>query len=107
MDYTIENITELMKSPEKLIDPRIINNLCGYLSGFITDLEEQLNEENYMVSIEWQAIRKTVKHNTEADRAIEMTDIHRQREKTKLTMAKLRRFRSDLKDRFEVLTRYN
>lgn len=103
----LKKIIELMVSPEKLIDPRQINVMCAGLSGFITDLEEQLNEENYAVSVKWAAIRKNLKHNTEADREIELTDIYRQREKTKLTLAKLRRFRADLKDRFEVLTRYN
>lgn len=103
----LSKILELMVAPEKLIDPRQINVMCGYLSGFITDLEEQLNEENYQVSAKWADIRKHLKHNTEADREIELTDIYRQREKTKLTLSKLRRHRADLKDRFEVLTRYN
>lgn len=107
MTYTIEHIVELMAAPEKLIDPRIINNLCGYLSGFITDLEEQINEENYQVSVKWAELRKTLKSNAEADRELELTDVYRNREKTKLKTSQLRRYRADLKDRFEVLTKYN
>ena len=103
----LEQIKELMASPERLIDPRVITTLISYLSNYITDLEETINEENYQVSVKWSQIRKEVKTNSTADREIELTDIYRQRELTKLKCAELRRYRSDLKDRFEVLTRYN
>lgn len=103
----LKQIIELMVSPEKLVDPRQVNVMCGYLSGFITDLEEQLNEENYQVSSKWAELRQDLKSNAEADRAIELTDIYRQRERTKIKTAQLRRHRADLNNRFEVLTKYN
>ena len=101
---TIDQILEIMKSPEKVIDPGQCNIISGYIGGFVSDLEEQLNEENYAVSVEWGKLRGEIKSNAEVDRAIELTDIYRAREKTKLLLGKLRRFRADLRDRFVVIT---
>lgn len=100
----LSKITELMKEPEKLIDGGQINLLSSYTGGFISHFEEQLNEENYQVSAKWKELRETVKTDTKADREIELSDIYRQREKTKLTIAQLKRFRADLLDRFRVVT---
>lgn len=103
----IQEILQEIIQPEKLADPRRINVLVSYLSGFITDLEEQINEENYEVSVKWGKLREALKSNAEADRALELTEEYRKREKTKLLMGQLRRIRADLNHRFEVLTRYN
>lgn len=100
----LSKITELMKEPEKLIDGGQINLLSSYTGGFISDAEELLNEQNYQVSSEWAKLRTLLKTNTEADREIELSQIYRDREKTKLLIAKLKRFRGDLKDRFAVIT---
>lgn len=92
-----------MANPEKLIDASQVNLLSSYIGGFISDCEETLNEENYQVSVKWAELRQTLKTNSEADRAIELTDLYRQREKTKLRISQLKRFRGDLRSRFEVL----
>lgn len=95
-----------MAEPEKLIDPRLINELSTYLNGFITELEEDINEQNYIVSLKWADLRKQLKSNVEADRQLELTDEYRAREKQKILSGRLRRFRQDLKDRFRVLTNH-
>ncbi len=100
----LKRIFELMAAPEKLIDPSQINVLSSYVGGFVTELEETLNEENYQVSLKWSDLRKELKSNAEADRAIELTDIYREREKNKILLARLKRFRGDLKDRFIVVS---
>lgn len=103
----LPEIIQIMSVPEKIVDPRQANVMSGYLNGFITDAEEQLNEENYAVSVEWGKLYEQLKTVAAADRAIELTDIYRQREKTKLLIGQLRRYRQDLRDRFEILTKYN
>lgn len=100
----IERIVELMAEPEKLNDSSQINVLSSYVGGFVTELEETLNEENYQVSLKWLDLRKELKSNAEADRAIELTDIYREREKNKILLARLKRFRGDLRDRFQVVS---
>ena len=101
---TLEKITELMLAPEKLIDPQQINVLSSYLSGYISDLEEELNERNYQCSVRWGELREAVKSDAKADRALELTTEYREREKQKLPLGKLKRFRADLRDRFQVVT---
>ncbi len=100
----LNKILELLKEPEKVIDPQQCNLLSSYLSGFITDFEETLNEQNYQVSVKHADLYEELKKISVADRQIELTDIYRAREKTKLILSQLRRLRGDLKDRFAVLT---
>lgn len=100
----LSKIIEILKEPEKIISPVQANLVSSYLSAYITDAEEKLNEENYSVSVKWRELRERMKTNTEADREIELTDIYRQREKTKLLIGNLKRLRGDVKDRFQVLT---
>jgi hypothetical protein len=76
----------------------------SYLSGYITENEELLNEQNYQVSVKHADLYQTLKKISVADREIELTDIYRAREKTKLTLSQLKRLRADLRDRFAVLT---
>lgn len=104
MDLT--EIIQKMSEPERIIDPRVANVMSGYLNGFITEKEEELNEMNYQVSVKWGNLRKDLLSNAEADRAIELTDEYRNREKTKLLIGQLRRYRQDLRDRFEILMKY-
>jgi len=100
----IEQIYKIMAEPEKLIDPGKCNILAAYISGMISDLEEELNERNYAVSARWGDIRKKLSSDKKADKALELEDVYRDREKTKLLLAKLKRYRADVKDRFLVLT---
>ena len=93
-----------MAQPERLIDPGQINIMSGYLNGFISSMEEEINEQNYIVSLKWSDIRKVLKSNAESDRELELTDEYRNREKAKILLGRLKRFRADLKDRFIVLT---
>lgn len=100
----LHKIIEIMSAPEKIIDPQQCNLISSYVGGYISHFEEELNEQNYQVSAKWAELRKELKTNTEADREIELTEIYRERERTKLTIAQLKRFRGDLRDRFSVIT---
>lgn len=93
-----------LKELEKLIDPQEINILSAYISGFITDYEEELHELNLAVSNEWLKLREQSKSSVEADRKLDISPIHQKRERTRLNISQLKRMRSDLKDRFQVLT---
>lgn len=100
----LSQIIELLKSPEKVSDLGEINNLCSYLSGFITDLEMEIDERNYQVSVKHYGLMEELKTIAKADRAIEMTPEYRDREKAKLKLNQLKRLRADLKDKFRVIT---
>ncbi len=100
----LKNILERLKEPEKIIDPEDCNIISSYISGWITDYEETLNELNLRVSVKWQELREKNKSDAKTERDIELTDVYQDREQLKLKIAQLRRLRSDLKDRFQVLT---
>lgn len=98
-----KQIYDRLKELEKIIDPAECNLLRGYIAGFLQDYEEALNELNLAVSNEWLKIRELQKTDKMADRLLEISDIYRQRERVKLSLAQLKRMRGDLKDRYEIL----
>lgn len=101
---TEQEIFERVRELDKIVDPSECNILSGYLSGYIMDYEEQLHELNLIVSNDWLKIRVKAKSANEADKKLEVSPSFRKRERVKLTMAQLKRIRSDLKDRFQILT---
>lgn len=101
---TEPEIYDKLKELEKIIDPSECNVISSYISAYITDYEEALHEQNLIVSNKWLKIREESKSNTEADRKLEVTDEYRTRERIKLSMSQLKRMRSDLRNRFDVLT---
>lgn len=103
MDYSIETIIQRLSEPEKLIDPREINTLQGYLNGHISDLEEeswgrQLIASNKLaeLNIELSAAK--------ADVQWKVSNEYRLWQGLERTVKKLKRYRTDLRDRFQVLT---
>lgn len=100
----LKNILEQMKEPERLNDPRDVQVLASYVSSYISHFEEELSEQNYQVSSKWAELRKELKTSKETDQALELTEIYRTRETTKLNLAKFRRFRADLRSRLDILT---
>jgi hypothetical protein len=100
---TIEEITNAIKEPEKLIDPEMVNLLKFYVSAWITDREEELNEQNYQVAIKRRELLIEHKSVAKADLYLELEPRYLEREKTKLLIKDLRSIRSNLKDRYEVL----
>lgn len=98
----IEKIISRLSEPEKLIDPREINTLQGYLNGHITDLEEQEWERQLVAS------NKLAELNVElsaakADVQWKVSNEYRLWKGLERTVKKLKRYRSDLKDRFAIL----
>jgi hypothetical protein len=100
---TIEEIIDAIKEPEKLIDPERVNLLKFYVSAFITDREELLNEQNYQVAIKRRELLIEHKSVAKADLYLELEPRYLEREKTKLLIKDLRSIRSNLRDRYEVL----
>ena len=100
---TLEEITNKIREPEKLINPEEVNILKFYVSGFITDREELLNEQNYQVAIKRRELLIEHKSVAKADLYLELEPRYLEREKTKLLIKDLRSIRSNLRDRYEVL----
>lgn len=100
----LEQITELMSKPEKLIDPSQINTLSSYLNGFITDFEEQLWEDQLRASnkkLELYDVENRT--NGQAETMWKVTEEFGAWKKTERLVRQLKRLRGDLKDRMNIL----
>lgn len=102
-DYTLEKIIERLSEPEKLIDPREINTLQGYLNGYITDLEEEAWGRQLVASNKLAEL-STDNSAAKAEILWKVSNEYRLWQGLERTIKKLKRYRSDLKDRFQVLT---
>src|ERR1700752_3042311 len=88
---------------EDLVDPQEINILSHELNNYLIHYENDLHERNLQVSNEWLRIREVLKSNAQADKVLETRNLYRDREKCKLKIAQMKRLRSDLKSRLEIL----
>lgn len=99
----VDEITNRIREPEKLVSPEEVNLLKFYVSSWITDKEEELNEQNYRVAVRRRELLIEHKSVAKADLYLELEPVYLEREKTKLTIKELRSLRSNLKDRYDVL----
>lgn len=99
-----KQIFEEMKNLEKVIDPAKCNLISSYINGFLMDYEETLHVKNLELSNLWLSMRETYKSDSKTDRALEVRPEYQEVERIKLRMSQLKRMRSDLKERFQVLT---
>lgn len=100
---TEEIALEKFKNPDKLNSPEETNFVIGYLSGWISDCEELLNEQNFQVSVKFGQLYEAEKKIALAERRLELEPIYLEREKTKMKLKQLLRYRSDLRSRYDVL----
>jgi hypothetical protein len=98
-----EEIIKFISEPDKMTQPEQVNEVISYLNGLVTDLEEKEFEDRLKVNSVWNELRKTIKTNTETDRAILNTPEYFEHEKTKRSIAKFKRERSALNHRYELL----
>ena len=98
----IQKIIERLSEPEKLVSPEEINILQSYLNGYITDLEEDAWERQLVAS---NKLAELTNNNSAAKAEIlwKISNEWRLWQGIEKTIKKLKRYRSDLKDRFQVL----
>ena len=98
----IQKIIERLSEPEKLVSPEQINILQSYLNGYITDLEEDAWERQLVAS---NKLAELTNNNSAAKAEIlwKISNEWRLWQGIEKTIKKLKRYRSDLKDRFQVL----
>lgn len=99
----IDKIIEKLSNPEKLIDPREINILQCYLNGHITDLEEESWERQLVASNKLAELNDKLSA-AKAEVMWKVSNEYRLWQGLERTIKKLKRYRSDLKDRFQVQT---
>ncbi len=111
----LPEILERLKEPEKLIDPQQINTIVSYLSGFISDSELELDEAKIAYSFKWESVKylglfpvkgaALVKPLTDKETEIKMMrdPVYEHLNKTKRKLGELKRYRSDLRDKLNII----
>lgn len=104
MDYTKEKIIQRLSEPEKLVSPEEINILNSYLNGHITDLEEYAWTLQLIASSKLAELAKTMSATKAKDIEWKLTKEWQDWQIAERQISQLKRYRSDLKDRFAILT---
>lgn len=109
----LSEILEKMKEPEKLLEPGEMVNISQHISQFITDYELQYDEAKIAYSFRWEEIKyaPTLSEKSIAKaRTDKQTEIAMMRDpayerlnKIKRTLGELKRYRSDLNRRMDVI----
>lgn len=99
LDLVIQKLSE----PEKLNDAKEINTLQGYLNFHITTMEDEEWSRQLVAS---NKLAELNEKNTASKSEVlwKVSNEYRLWKGVERTVKKLKRYRSDLKDRFQVLT---
>lgn len=101
---TLEEVVEKIKEPEKLIDPRVIDELLFWISSWLTDYEESLSEVDQQVAIKRLDLVEVHKSVAKANAYLEMEDIYLQQQAIERRIRQLKAFKANLRRRFDLLT---
>lgn len=99
----LDTIIQKLSEPEKLNDPREINTLQAYLNGHITEMEDDAWGRQLVASNKLAELNET---NTAAKAKVlwEVSNEFRLWKGLEKTLKQLKRYRSDLKDRMNLLS---
>ena len=103
MNYDIDTIIKRLSEPEKIIDPGECNILGSYLNGHITDLEEVCWQKRLIASNVLARLNDKATA-AKSDVLWKISPEYINWQLAEREIKKLKRYRSDLKDRFAVLT---
>lgn len=104
----LQEVLDKMVNFESLVEPQEMVAIVGHIGGFITDFELQYDEAKLAYSLEWEK----VKYETENGKpnSDKLTEIKMMRNPTyaklmhtKRTLGELKRYRSDLNRKLDVI----
>ena len=118
----LQEVLDLMKQPEKLVDPNQIVVVVQHISEFITHYELEYYELKLKFSMRWEAvkyaplsvppeigengkIKKVSKALTDKQTEIRMMQevVYKELMETKRRLGELKRYRSDLNRRLDII----
>ena len=97
-------VLDQLKSPEKLIDPRVVDELLFYVSSWISELEETLNEVDWSVSLKSVELTERYKSVAKARVYLEVDEVYKKQRELEMRIRTLKGFRSNLRRRYEILS---
>lgn len=109
----LEEIVQKMVEFEKLVEPQEMVILSGHISGFLTDYELAYDEAKLAFSFAWEKMKyEDVIINAPREKPLsdKVTEVRMLRSpeyselmKVKRTLAELKRYRSDLNRKLDVI----
>lgn len=100
----LEDAIEYAENPGKIIDPGTCNFALAIINGKITDQEEDEFEKRLEVDIYADHMMEEYKVNAIVDRKIRLTTQYQEWQASKRELARLKRLRNTLSERFTVIT---
>ncbi len=97
-------VIQWIKTPDKLIDHRVVDELIFHVSAWKTDKEEELVEIDQRVAAKRLELIEIHKSVAKADAHLAVEPIYIQQQKIEFSIKQLSSFRSNLKRRYEILT---
>ena len=99
-----EEVIEWVKTPDKLIDPRVVDELIFHVSAWKDDYEESLVEVDQQVAVNKLQLIETHKSVAKAEAFLAVEPIYIKQQEIEFRIKQLASFRSNLKRRYEILT---
>lgn len=110
---TVEEITQEMVNPERIIEPQRMALIVDYISGWVIDKELELLELDIQLHNHWNDLKKNLYirvgsenktlTNREVDIELKMSDQYKRYMECKLTLSRLRSYRETLKRRLAII----
>lgn len=100
----IEEITEWMKNPEKIINPVIADELLFFVSSFLTDFEESLAEVDQQVAVKRLELIEKYGSVAKGEVYLEIEDIYLQQQTIERRIRQLKAFKNNVRRRYEILS---
>jgi aminoglycoside phosphotransferase (APT) family kinase protein len=97
-------VLEKIKEPEKLIDPREVDLLLFWVSGWIGDYEEQLAGVDQRVAVKYDSLAEIHGSDAAGKRKLALEPVYTEQREIERRIRQLKAFKSNLRRRYEILT---
>lgn len=95
----LSEISEWIKNPDKLIDPRVVDELIFWVSAFKDDKEEELAGVDQKVAVKRLDLISQHKSVAKAEAYLEIEEVYKRQKEIERRIRQLSAFRSNLKRR--------
>lgn len=99
----LKEVIEQLKNPEKLIDYNKVDQLLFWVSSYIAELEEELHETDWSVSLKALELIKEYGSVAKGRVYLEVEEVYRKQRELEMRIRTLKGFRSNLRRRYEIL----
>lgn len=100
----LSDLLAKITKPDELVDPRLIDSLLFWISSYITEAENELQELDYKVAFTRLDLIKEHGSVAKADAFLKVTDAYKEQKTLEHRIRTLKAFKANLRRRFDLLT---